>query len=109
MSYTLRVKENPSSAGASADIIGRAPTVNPFVALKADGGRGAELVEEIRRIKGLKVPFKDQRILDFCELYQVTEDRHKKALRDLLNRPSLILVADDTGESWEVNSIAGKK
>ena len=103
MSYKLRVKENPSSAGAPADIIGRAPNVNLFVDLKADGGRGAELVEEIRCIKGLNVPFNDERIVDFCKLYQVTEDRHKDALRDLLNRRSLILVADDTGESWEVN------
>ena len=103
VSYTLRVKNNPSSAGAPADIIGTAANVNPFVVLKANGGRGAELAGEISYIKGLYVPFTDQKIVDFCKLYQVTEDRHKDALRDLLNRPSLILVADDTGESWEVN------
>ena len=114
VSYTLRVKGNPSLAGAPADIIGEAPTVNTFVVLKAAGGRGAELVEEIRYIAGLNVPFNDRRIVDFCVRYQVTEERHKDALNDLLNRPkdSLILVDEDTKETWEVkqqSSIAGKK
>ena len=104
VSYTLRIKKNPSLAGAPENIIGTATDVNVFVVLQTDGGGGAELAEEIRRIKGLKVPFKDPRIsVDFCGRYQVTEERYRKALNDLLNRclDSLILVEDHTGETWE--------
>ena len=116
VSYTLRIKENPSLAGAPENIIGTATNVNVFVVLKTDGGRGAELAEEIRIIMASKVPFNDQSIVDFCKQYQVTEERYKKALNDLLNRPtySLILVGENPKDKWEVDrmqqsSIAGKK
>ena len=56
-----------------------------FVVLKAAGGRGAELVEEIRDLCAGLQTFDDERMVEFCRNYGVTEQRDKNALRNLLN------------------------
>ena len=56
--------------------------VKSFVVLKAAGGRGAELVEQIRELASLPA-FDQGRFDQFCEDCQVTVEEHKKALRDL--------------------------
>ena len=57
--------------------------VKSFVVLKAVGGRGAELVEQIRELASLPA-FDQGRFDQFFEDCQVTVKEHKKALRDLL-------------------------
>ena len=59
-------------------------SVNPFVVLKADRGIGPQLVQEIRDLVGLQT-FDQQKIDQFCRDYEVTEQRDKNALRNLLN------------------------
>ena len=81
--------------------------VNPFVDLKAAGGRGAELVEEIRGLASLPA-FDQGRFDQFCEDCQVTVVKDKKALRDLLNvlkKSDLELVDPDASAPRPVNRV----
>ena len=57
--------------------------VNLFVVLRADRGRGPQLVQQISDLVGLQT-FDHPRIVQFCEDYEVTEENDMRALRDLL-------------------------
>ena len=58
--------------------------VTPRVVLKANPGRGAQLVDQITAFASLLVP-NEERFDQLCEGWEVTEDRHKKALKILFN------------------------
>ena len=80
-------------------------SLNPFVVLKADRGRGPLLVQQIRELASLP----DQGRFDqFCEDCKVTVWEHKKALRELLRvlkKSDLELVDPDADEPWPVNQV----
>ena len=103
VSYTLRdPTRNPPVA--SSEMLMHQVEVNPLVRLKADGGRGALLVEEIRSIARLKT-FELPEIDLFCQQYQVTD---KQALRNLLQdlkEKDLILEDADFDEPWDVRKL----
>lgn len=78
--------------------------VNPFVRLKAAGGRGALLVEEIRSIAGRK-PFENPRTHQFCKQYQVTDQKALKILLGALEDKDLKLEDPDFDEPWDVRKL----
>lgn len=85
MRYTLREPDQPR-ADEPQDIIGEAGLVNQSVILTApEGIEAGQVVEEIRTIASLQVPFEDARVRGFCERYQVTEENDRDVLRNLLN------------------------
>ena len=82
-------------------------SVNPFVVLKADRGRGAELVQQIRDLASLPA-FDQKRFDQFCEGCKVTQEEHKKALRNLLQvlkKSNLELVDPDASVPRPVNRV----
>ena len=106
VNYTLRNPKAPIADTPQEKIAAQA-LVNPFVVLKAAGGRGAELVGEIRDLVGLQT-FNHRRIVQFCNDYKVTEHRDKNALRNLLNvlkKSDLELVDPDAGVTMPVNRV----
>ena len=106
VNYTLRNPNAPIAYTPQERIADQA-LVNPFVVLKAAGGRGAELVEEIRELASLPA-FDQGRFDQFCEDCQVTVEEHKKALRDLLRvlkKSDLELVDPDAGVTRPVNRV----
>lgn len=103
--YTLR-EPHPPRAEEPQDIIGNAGLVNQSVILTAPEGSEAEqVVEEIRTIASLQVPFEDPRVRRFCELYQVTEENDaQKRLRNLLNVLKWSgLVLENGDDEWDVD------
>lgn len=83
--YTL-CKPDPARADEPQDIIGNAGLKDQFVILTApEGIEAGQVVEEIRTIASLQVPFEDARVRRFCERYQVTEQNDRDKLRNLLN------------------------
>ena len=103
MNYTLRNPNAPIAYTPQERIADQA-LVKSFVVLKADRGSGAELVDQIRNLAGLKT-FDDPRIVTFCHRYKVTEENDKKALRNLFNvlrDHSLVL---DFQETLDVNRV----
>ena len=105
--YTLRDRtRNPPVT--EEDMLVHQVGVNPFVGLKAAGGRGAELVEEIRDLCAGLQTFGDERMVEFCRNYGVTEQRDKNALRNLLNvlkKSDLELVDPDADVPRPVNRV----
>ena len=103
VNYTLRNPNAPIAYTPQERIADQA-LVKSFVVLKADRGSGAELVDQIRNLAGLKT-FDDPRIVTFCDRYKVTEENDKKALRNLFNvlrDHSLVL---DFQETLDVNRV----
>ena len=82
VNFTLR-DPNPPMANTPEERIADQALVNPFVVLRADRGRGPQLVQQIRDLVGLQT-FDHPRIVQFCEDYEVTEENDMRALRDLL-------------------------
>ena len=106
VNYSLRNPNAPIPNTPQEKIASQA-LVNPFVDLKAAAGRGAELVEQIGELASLPA-FDQERFDRFCEDCQVTEEKHKKALRDLLNvlkKSDLELVDHDAGMTRPVNRV----
>ena len=81
--YTLR-DPNYTIPTEIDEMIAQPASVDPFVALKAAGGTGTELIRQIRDLASLPA-FDQGRFDQFCEGCNVTEDRRKTALRNLLN------------------------
>ena len=82
-------------------------SLNPFVVLKADRGHGPSLVQQIRELASLPA-FHQGRFDQFCEDCQVTEEKHKKSLRELLRvlkKSDLELVDPDADKPWPVNRV----
>ena len=107
VNYTLRNPNAPRAYTPQERIADQA-LVNPFVVLKAACGRGAELVEEIRDLCAGLQTFGDERMVEFCRNYGVTEQRDKNALRNLLNvlkKSDLELVDPDAGVPRPVNRV----
>ena len=107
VNYTLRNPNAPIAYTPQERMADQA-LMNPFVVLKAAGGRGAELVEEIRDLCAGLHTFGDERFDQFCEDCQVTVEKHKKALRDLLRvlkKSDLELVDPDAGVTRPVNRV----
>ena len=105
--YTLRCPNAPIADTPQERIEDQA-LVNPLVVLKAAGGRGAELVEEIRDLCAGLQTFGDKRMVEFCRNYGVTEQRDKNALRNLLNvlkKSDLELINPDAGVPRPVNRV----
>ena len=105
--YTLRCPNAPIADTLQESIADQA-LVNPFVVLKAAGGRGAELVEEITDLCAGLQTFGDERMVEFCRNYGVTEQRDKNALRNLLNvlkKSDLELIDPDAGVPRPVNRV----
>ena len=102
--YTLR-EPDPPRAEEPQDIIGNAGLVYQSVILTAPEGLEAEqVVEEIRNIASLPVPFEDPRVRTFCERYQVTEENDgKKRLRNLLNVLKESRLVLENGAPLDVN------
>ena len=101
--YTLR-DPNAPIADTRQERIADQALVNPFVVLRADRGRGPQLVQQIRDLVGLQT-FDDPRIVTFCDRYKVTKENDKKALRNLFNvlrERSLVL---DFQETLDVNRV----
>ena len=120
VNYTLR-NPNARRPNTPEERIADQALVNSFVVLKAARGRGAELVEEIRELYAGLQTFHDERMVEFCRSYGVTEHRDKNALKDLLRvlkKSDLELVDPDADKPRPVNrvqqtddksSMAGKK
>ena len=107
MNYTLR-NPNAPIADTPRERIADQALVNPFVVLKAAGGRGVELVEEIRDLRAELQTFGDERMVEFCRNYGVTEHRDKNVLRSLLNvlkKSDLELVDPDARVPRPVNRV----
>ena len=107
MNYTLRNPNAPIPNTPEERIADQA-LVNSFVVLKAARGRGAELVEEIRDLCAGFQNFGDERMVEFCHNYGVTEHRDKNALEDLLRvlkKSDLELVDPDADEPRPVNRV----
>ena len=80
-------------------------SLNPFVVLKADRGRGPSLVQQIRELVSA---FDQGRFDQFCDDCKVTLEEHKKALRELLRvlkKSDLKLVDHDAGVVRPVNRV----
>ena len=82
-------------------------SLNPFVVLKADRGRGPLLVQQIRELASLPA-FNQGRFDQFCEDCKVTVEKDKKALRELLRvlkKSNLKLVDHDAGVVRSVKQV----
>ena len=107
VNYTLRNPNAPIPNTPQERIADQA-LVNSFVVLKAARGRGAELVEEIRDLCAGLQTSGDERMLEFCRNYGVTEHREENALEDLLRvlkKSDLELVDPDADEPRPVNRV----
>ena len=107
VNYTLRNPNAPIPNTPQERIADQA-LVNSFVVLKAARGRGAELVEEIRDLCAGLQTSGDERMLEFCRNYGVTEHRDENALEDLLRvlkKSDLELVDPDADEPRPVNRV----
>ena len=102
--YTL-CERNPHMPIAADERIAEPPLVKSSVVLKADRGRGAELVDQIRELARLQT-FDDPSIVTFCDRYRVTKENDKKALKHLFNvlrQRSLVLDFPETLDVHRVN------
>lgn len=107
VNYTLR-NPNAPIPNTPQEMIAEQALVNSFVVLKAARGRGAELVEEIRDLCAGLQTFGDERMVEFCRNYGVTEHRDENALEDLLRvlkKSDLELVDPDADEPRPVNRV----
>ena len=82
VNYTLR-DPNYSIPTEPEQRVAESVLVKPFVVLK-DLRSGAQVVQVIRDFASLEFP-DEQRFDQLCEGWGVTEDPHKKALKDLFN------------------------
>ena len=104
MIYQLR-DPNYTIPTETVKMIAEPSLVNPFVDLKADRGIRAQLMQEIR---DLAAAFDQPTVDQFCKDYNVTEERHKKALSNLLQvlkKSDLELVDKDAGVVMPVNRV----
>lgn len=83
VNYVLR-DPNLAIANTPEEMEADQALVKPRVVLKADPGRGAQLVDQITAFASLLFP-DEERFDQLCEGWEVTEDSHKKALRILFN------------------------
>ena len=106
MNYDLR-DPNYTIPTETVARIAEPTSVNPFVVLKADRGRGAQLVQQIRDLASLPA-FDQKRFDQFCKGCKVTEEGHKNALRNLLQvlkKSDLELVDPDASVPMPVNRV----
>ena len=104
--YTLRdpTRNRPVT---EEDMLEHQVRVKPWVDLRADSGIGESLVEKIRNIARRK-PFENPRTHQFCQQYQVTDQKALQNLLGALEDKDLKLEDPDAGKVWDVKKI-GKK